>query len=119
MSILKHGLLVGGVISAIAATQLPAAMAQDSALPATKPAPAGTDAATSLGITSVDAGKLVGESVYDQKSDKIGNIESVIVDPKGKVTSVVLDVGGWLESDKRISVPWTDLKSNADGKITS
>ncbi|MES1151228.1 MAG: PRC-barrel domain-containing protein, partial [Dongia sp.] len=37
----------------------------------------------------------------------------------GKVTSVVLDVGGWLSSDKRISVPWKDLTSTPDGKITS
>jgi sporulation protein YlmC with PRC-barrel domain len=41
----------------------------------------------------------------------------VIVSPNGKVTSVVLDVSGWLESEKRISVPWKDLKADADGTI--
>jgi hypothetical protein len=35
------------------------------------------------------------------------------------VTSVVLNVGGWLSSDKRISVPWKDLQSTPDGRITS
>jgi len=78
-----------------------------------------TDVNSNMGVTAVDAGKLINQNVYDAKGDKVGDIESVIVDTKGKVTAVVLDVGGWLSSDKRISVPWKDLKSSPDGKITS
>jgi sporulation protein YlmC with PRC-barrel domain len=78
-----------------------------------------TDVNTNMGVSAVDAGKLIDKNVYDAKGDKIGDIESVIVDTNGKVTAVVLNVGGWLSSDKRISVPWKDLKSTADGKITS
>jgi len=80
---------------------------------------ANTDVDSNMGVKSVDAGKLINENVYDSKGDKIGDIESVIVDPNGKVSAVVLDVGGWLSSDKRISVPWKDLQSSSDGKITS
>lgn len=116
MNTFKLSLLAGSLL-AVAATP---ALAQDSTkAPATQPPPVSSDASTNLGVSAVDAGKLIGENVYDAKGDKVGEIESVIVDTKGKVTSVVLDVGGWLESDKRISVPWKDLKSNADGKITS
>jgi len=67
----------------------------------------------------VDAGKLIGEEVYDANGDKVGEIDSVMVDPKGKVTSVVLDVSGWLESEKLVAVPWRDLKTDANGKIVS
>jgi sporulation protein YlmC with PRC-barrel domain len=78
-----------------------------------------TDVNAKMGVSAVDAGKLIGENVYDAKGDKVGEIESVIVDTNGKVTSVVLDVAGWLSSAKLISVPWKNLQSSSDGKITS
>jgi sporulation protein YlmC with PRC-barrel domain len=114
MSKFKAGLLVGSILVGFVATPV---LAQDTT---TKPvAPTSVDASTNLGVTAVDAGKLIGEDVIDANGKTVGEIESVIVDTKGKVTSVVLDVSGWLESEKRISVPWTDLKADADGKIHS
>jgi sporulation protein YlmC with PRC-barrel domain len=80
---------------------------------------ADTDVNSNMGVSAVDAGKLIDQNVYDAKGDKVGDIESVIVDTGGKVNAVVVNVGGWLSSDKRISVPWKDLKSTPDGKITS
>jgi sporulation protein YlmC with PRC-barrel domain len=76
-----------------------------------------TDVNTNMGVSAVDAGKLIDKNVYDAKGDKVGDVQSVIVDTKGKVTAVVLDVGGWLSSAKLISVPWKDLKSTPDGDI--
>ena len=67
----------------------------------------------------VDAGKLIGQDVYDGMGEKVGEIDSVMVDPKGKVRSVVIDVSGWLESEKLVSVAWTDLKTDPNGKIVS
>jgi sporulation protein YlmC with PRC-barrel domain len=67
----------------------------------------------------VDAGKLIGKEVYDGTGSKVGEIDSVMVDPKGKVSSVVIDVSGWLESEKLVAVKWTDLKTDQDGKIVS
>ena len=67
----------------------------------------------------VDAGKLIGQEVYDAKGEKVGEIDSVMVDPKGEVTSVVIDVSGWLESEKLVAVAWSDLKTGEDGKIVS
>ncbi|WP_395018094.1 PRC-barrel domain-containing protein [Dongia sp.] len=117
MSKFKTGLLAGGFVAAIAATP---ALAQDSTTAPAKPAaPVSTEASTNVGVGAVDAGKLIGEDVVDANGKTVGEIESVIVDTKGKVTSVVLDVSGWLESEKRISVPWTDLKADADGNIHS
>jgi sporulation protein YlmC with PRC-barrel domain len=120
MNTFKRGLLAGGVVSLLAGMPISAVLAQDATTaPKTLPAPASNDASTNLGISGVDAGKLIGEEVIDANGKTVGEIESVIVDPKGKVAAVVLDVSGWLESEKRISVPWTDLKADADGKIHS
>jgi sporulation protein YlmC with PRC-barrel domain len=116
MKLMGSGLLIGSVVTVLAVAQ--PAFAQDStAAPAAKPAATSANASTNLGVTAVDAGKLIGENVYDAADKTVGEIESVIVSAKGKVTSVVLDVSGWLESEKRISVPWSDLKADADGKI--
>lgn len=118
MNLMNSGLLVGSMITALAVAQ--PALAQDATTaPATKPAATSTNASTNLGVTAVDAGKLIGEDVVDSNGKTVGEIESVIVDTKGKVTSVVLDVSGWLEAEKRISVPWKDLKADADGNIHS
>jgi len=67
----------------------------------------------------IDAGKLIGQEVYDANGDKVGEIDSVMVDQKGKVSSVVIDVSGWLESEKLVAVKWSDLKTGEDNKIVS
>jgi sporulation protein YlmC with PRC-barrel domain len=109
------GLLVGMMAFVLAAPAWAQSQTQDGII---TPAPGtSSDSSTKLGVGAVDASKLVGEDVYDAADKTVGEIESVIVDTKGKVTSVVLDVSGWLESEKRISVPWSDLKADANGKI--
>jgi len=70
-------------------------------------------------VGEVDAGKLIGEEVYDGMGEKVGEIDSVMVNSKGKVTSVVLDVSGWLESEKLVALAWSDLKTDPNGKIVS
>lgn len=115
-NLLASGLLVGSAMSVLALAQ-PAAAQDSTAAPAPKPAATSSNASTNLGVGAVDAGKLIGKDVVDGNGKTVGEIESVIVDPQGKVTSVVLDVSGWLEAEKRISVPWKDLKADADGNI--
>jgi sporulation protein YlmC with PRC-barrel domain len=117
MKSLNRGLLIGGVAAVLAGAQMQGALAQESTATPAKPAATSTEASTNLGVTAVDAGKLIGEDVVDASNNTVGEIESVIVDTSGKVTGVVLDVGGWLQADKRISVPWKDLKADADGNI--
>jgi sporulation protein YlmC with PRC-barrel domain len=118
MNLMGSGLLIGSVITVLSVAQ--PALAQDATTaPAPKPAATSTNASTNMGVTAVDAGKLIGQNVVDSNGKTIGEIDSVIVDTSGKVRSVVLDVSGWLESQKLISVPWTDLKADADGNIHS
>jgi sporulation protein YlmC with PRC-barrel domain len=107
-------MLLGGVAAAMLGTAPFVALADDAT-----PANVGAVQVADTAVGEVDAGKLVGQDVYDANGDKVGDIESVMVDQGGKVNAVVLDVSGWLESEKLIAVKWTDLKMGADGKIVS
>jgi len=110
---MKRALLLSGAITAMLGAA-PFAMA-DNVISTTSDPVQIADAATG----EVDAGKLIGKDVYDANGDKVGEIDSVMVDPKGKVTSVVIDVSGWLESEKLVAVKWSDLKTGEDEKIVS
>jgi sporulation protein YlmC with PRC-barrel domain len=112
---MKRQILMASAVSALLALSVGPVLADSS----TTTSASDADVNTNMGVTAIDAGKLIDKDVYDAKGDKVGSIESVIVDTSGKVTSVVLNVGGWLSTDKRIFVAWKDLQSSPDGKITS
>lgn len=110
---MKRALLLSGAVTAMLGAA-PFALA-DTAISTSSTAVG----AVQVAEAAVDAGKLIGLAVYDANGDKVGDIDSVMVDAKGKVTSVVIDVSGWLESEKLVSVEWSDLKTGEDGKIVS
>jgi sporulation protein YlmC with PRC-barrel domain len=115
MKMTSRNVLMASAVSVVLALSMSPVLADSS----TTTNAQDTDVNTNMGVSAIDAGKLIDKDVYDAKGDKIGSIESVIVDTSGKVTSVVLNVGGWLSSDKRIFVAWKNLQSSPDGKITS
>lgn len=80
--------------------------------------PAATDPAATNATAEVDADTLIGQDVVDANGDTVGEVESVMIDANGAVQAVVIDVSSWLETEKLISVPWTDLQVSED-KITS
>jgi sporulation protein YlmC with PRC-barrel domain len=52
------------------------------------------------------------QAVYDPKETKIGDIEDVLLDKAGKVTGLVVGVGGFLGAgEKDVIVPFTAVKS--------
>jgi sporulation protein YlmC with PRC-barrel domain len=110
---MKRVLLLGGAVIGLLGAA-PFAMADNTIVTMADPVQIAQAAAG-----EVDAGKLIGEDVYDANGDKVGEIDSVMVDGKGKVTSVVIDVSGWLESEKLVAVKWSDLKTGEDKKIVS
>jgi sporulation protein YlmC with PRC-barrel domain len=110
---MKRVLLLSGAVTAMLGAA-PFAMADNAIVTETNSVQIAQAAAG-----EVDAGKLIGQEVYDANGDKVGEIDSVMVDPKGKVTSVVIDVSGWLESEKLVAVKWSDLKTGEDNKIVS
>jgi sporulation protein YlmC with PRC-barrel domain len=106
---MKRALLLSGAVIAMLGAA-PFAIA-DNAISTTDP--------VQIAQSEVDAGKLIGQEVYDAAGDKVGEIDSVMVGPNGKVDSVVIDVSGWLESEKLVAVEWSELKTGEDNKIVS
>lgn len=110
---MNRSLLMSGAVAAILCGAPLIAAADESNVSVTT-----TQIADTTMGAEVDAGKLIGEEVYDAAGEKVGEIDSVLVNTKGKVTAVVLDVSGWLESEKLVAVKWTDLQT-IDGKVVS
>ena len=57
------------------------------------------------------------QNVYDAANNKIGEVEDVLVDKSGKITAVILSVGGFLGMDtKDVAAPFqaiqTTMKDN-------
>jgi sporulation protein YlmC with PRC-barrel domain len=57
------------------------------------------------------ASKLAGVNVYNEANEKIGDINDVILDKSGKVSNVILGVGGFLGMGEHlVAVPFEKLK---------
>lgn len=62
------------------------------------------------------ASKLIGSTVYNSANENIGDINEILLDNTGKVSRVVIGVGGFLGMGERnVAVPFTDLKLSQDG----
>lgn len=52
------------------------------------------------------------QDVYDPQQSKIGSVDDVLVDKSGKITGLVIGVGGFLGAgEKDVIVPFTAVKS--------
>jgi sporulation protein YlmC with PRC-barrel domain len=52
------------------------------------------------------------QAVYDPQENKIGTVEDVLVDKSGKVTGLIVGVGGFLGAgEKDVIVPFTAVKT--------
>jgi len=60
------------------------------------------------------------QSVYDPSNNKIGEVEDVLLDQSGKVTSLIVGVGGFLGAgEKDVAVPFNAVQVNKkDNKWT-
>jgi sporulation protein YlmC with PRC-barrel domain len=79
--------------------------------PADRNAPAATTATTSSSKLNLKgnwrASKLMGLDVYNENNEKLGDVNEIILDKSGKVTAVVIGVGGFLgmgEHDVAVSM---------------
>ena len=55
--------------------------------------------------------KVIGLNVYNDKNEKIGEVEEVIADQNGKLQSAILGVGGFLEiGERKVEVSFDKLK---------
>src|SRR6478672_7411099 len=67
-------------------------------------------------ISSLPSGVLpisdyYNQSVYDAKDNKIGDINDLLLDKEGKISAVILGVGGFLGAgEKNVAVPFNAIK---------
>jgi len=111
----------------IAALGIAAVMGVTTAMAAGTPNSTNATAGTSLtaGATTTlgkaEAGKLIGQSVETPGGDRIGEVEAVNIGADGKVTNVIVGVGGFLGVGERdVALGWKDLQiANNGGKVVA
>jgi len=60
---------------------------------------------------NVRASKVIGSTVYNDKDEKIGTIDEILLDKEHKATAAVLSVGGFLGlGAKLVEVPYEQLQ---------
>lgn len=75
------------------------------------PAPAAQSAAPKTNAHVWRSSKLIGLNVYNDKNEKLGDINEILVDKSGKVEGVVIGVGGFLGMGEHdIKVEMSKLK---------
>jgi len=68
--------------------------------------------------TAIKADTLVGKDVKNIAGEDIGEIQSVIIDGTGKVSAVVVSVGGFLGMGEReVAIDWNDLRLFRNGEV--
>ena len=70
---------------------------------------------------AIDAAKLIGRNIVNTNGDTVGEIDSVVIDPSGKVRYVIVGVGGFLGIGKKeVALAWDQLSISDDGeKVTT
>ncbi len=89
-------LLIGGLLASVMI--IPALAQSNPPASAAKPAPASTVTTTAPRAQSNlwRSSKLIGLNVYNDKNEKLGDINEILLDKSGKVEGVVIGVGGFL-----------------------
>ena len=82
-------------------------------------APGNTKILSSVPGNSVTMNDWYKQNVYDGSNNKIGEIMDVLVSPEGKVTALIVGVGGFLGmGEKDVAVPFEAVKhERRDNKI--
>lgn len=67
-------------------------------------------------LTTVPTGKTIAnyykQNVYDPSNTKIGSIDDVLIDDSGKVTSLIVGVGGFLGmGEKDVAIAFNAVKA--------
>jgi sporulation protein YlmC with PRC-barrel domain len=61
------------------------------------------------------ASQIIGSTVYDMQNRNIGSVKDIVLDPNGRVTAVVVDVGAFLGvGGKYVAVGLNDIKTDND-----
>jgi len=65
------------------------------------------------------ASRLIGSDVYNDKNEKVGKIDDLILAPDGKLSVAVVNVGGFLGiANHRVAIPVEQFKTIAPKRAT-
>lgn len=87
-------------------------------LVATGTAMAANELMTSIPSDSVTVTDWYKQNVYDPQNNKIGEIRDVLVSPEGKVSSLIVGVGGLIGSAKDVAVDPSAVKRTTKNNST-
>jgi putative membrane protein len=66
---------------------------------------------TTLAGGALPISEFYKQSVYDNRDNKIGDVNDILVDKKGKIEAVIVGVGGFLGmGEKNVGLPFSSLK---------
>jgi sporulation protein YlmC with PRC-barrel domain len=82
---------------------------------AQQPAPAASGPAKIF--TTLPAGTTVTnfykQNVYDPSDSKIGDVDDMLIDKDGRVTALIIGVGGFLGmGEKNVAIPFSDVRAS-------
>ena len=87
------------------------ALALSVSIAATMPAIAATDTLTAIPSDAYTVSNIYKQDVYDDKENKIGDVNDVLLDKDGRISAVIIGVGGFLGvGEKDVAVPFNALK---------
>lgn len=115
---IKKSLLAATILST--AVAVPAWAGTTGSMPPGSQAGQSPSAAESgaASVAGISTRKLVGASVHDPEDERIGEAHDLVVGEGRGVTHAVIDVGGFLGiGEKRVAVPFTELKIDDAGDI--
>jgi sporulation protein YlmC with PRC-barrel domain len=53
------------------------------------------------------------QNVYDPSDNKIGDVDDVLIDKEGRVTAMIIGVGGFLGmGEKNVAVPFSSVRAS-------
>jgi sporulation protein YlmC with PRC-barrel domain len=53
------------------------------------------------------------QNVYDPSDNKIGDIDDMLIDKEGRVTALIIGVGGFLGmGEKNVAIPFSDVRAS-------
>ena len=106
---MRSKLLIGGLLASV--MMIPALAQSNPPASSTNPAPAATAPAPRAHSDVWRSSKLIGLNVYNDKNEKLGDINEILLDKSGKVEGVVIGVGGFLGMGEHdIKVEMSKLK---------
>ena len=113
-------------IASIAAVMAAPAFAQEATTPSTQTPPAATAPApmpaATLSAGDVSAKELLRLSVKNAANETVGDINDVMIGKDGKISAVIVGVGGFLGlGEKNVALPFEELTlaTDTNGKLAA